>query len=165
MNKPAPTHTLVVMVDNIPGVLSRVAGLFSRRGFNIASLAVAPTDDPTLSRITVVVVADSAPIDQIKHQLFKLINVVEIRELTDEDSVERELILVAVSLNDKKANDKEAIQKLAEKYDAKIISESSQALVLAMDGSQKEVDALEGALKQYGIIEIQRTGKISISGA
>ena len=153
-------HTLVVIVENISGVLARVAGLFSRRGFNIASLAVAPTDDPTLSRITIVVVADSAPIGQIIQQLFKLINVVEIHELTDENSVERELILVAVKIDKKSKAD---ILKLNEKYDAKIVSENSEVMILAMDGPQKLVSEMETELKEYGIVEIQRTGKISIS--
>lgn len=156
----AQHHTLVITVENTSGVLTRVAGLFARRGFNIASLAVAPTDDPTLSRITVVVDAESAPLDQVKHQVFKLINVVEIHEVTDEDSVERELILAAVSVNGK---GKDNLKGLLEKYDAKIIDESDTGVILAMDGSQAFVDELENILKEYGIIEIQRTGKISIS--
>lgn len=153
-------HTLVVIVENNPGVLARVAGLFSRRGFNISSLAVAPTDDPTLSRITVVVAADSVPLEQIKNQVFKLINVVEIKELTQSDSVERELILVAVNLEGK---DKGKLDKLMEKYDAKVVDESAKVVILAMDGPQADVAELEDALKEYGIMEIQRTGKISIS--
>jgi acetolactate synthase-1/3 small subunit len=126
-------HTLVVLVENKAGVLARVASLFARRGFNIFSLAVAPTEDERFSRITIVVDVASAPLEQITKQLYKLINVVKISELDPRDSVERELMLVTLRAD---------------------VTARSQVIEL--------VNLFEGLLRPFGIVELQRTGRVAL---
>ena len=152
-------HTLVVLVENKPGVLTRVAGLFARRGFNIDSLAVAPTDDPRFSRITIVVDAESAPLEQIVKQLDKLINVVTITELDPSASVERELMLVTVAVPVEKRGE---IMDLVRIFEATVMNVGVDAMMLSLAGSPSRVDDFEKLLRPYGILEIQRTGRVAL---
>jgi acetolactate synthase-1/3 small subunit len=152
-------HTLSVLVENKAGVLARVAGLFSRRGFNIYSLAVAPTDDVRFSRITIVVDVESAPLEQITKQLFKLINVVKISELHPSDSVERELMLVTVKAA---AGVRSEIIELADVFGGKIVDVGHDEATIMLAGTPDTLDACEDLLRPYGIAELQRTGRVAL---
>lgn len=154
-------HTIVVRVENKAGVLARIAGLFSRRGFNIESLAVAPTDDDRFSRITIVVDVASTSIDQVVKQLDKLINVLEIRELDPETSVERELMMTTLSAPRPEA--RREIIDLVQIFDAQVLNVGFDQLMVSLVGSQRRLDDFEALLSRFGIIEIQRTGKIALS--
>ena len=153
-------HTLVVMVENKFGVLARVAGLFARRGFNIESLAVAPTDDEDLSRITVVVDVESAPLEQVVKQLDKLVNVVEIRELHPDHSVERELMIVTVVAEPDRRD--ELVEHL-DRAGGKVLSVGTDAMMLSLVGPPARIDDFEDLLRGYGIIEFQRTGRVALA--
>jgi acetolactate synthase I/III small subunit len=152
-------HILTIRVENKPGVLSRVAGLFSRRGFNIFSLAVSPTDDDRFSRMTIVVDAESAPIEQVTRQLDKLINVVDIKELAPEEAVERELMLATVRAD---AAFRGQVTELASIFEAKILDVGTDALTLMAVGSPEKLDSIEELIRPFGIIELQRTGRIAL---
>jgi len=154
-------HTIVVRVENKAGVLARIAGLFSRRGFNIESLAVAPTDDDRFSRITIVVDVTSTSIDQVVKQLDKLVNVLSIRELDSETSVERELMMATVSAPTAEA--RREILDLVQILDAQVLNVGFDQLMVSLAGSQRRLDDFEALVSRYGIIEIQRTGKIALS--
>ncbi|MFT4987668.1 MAG: acetolactate synthase-1/3 small subunit [Acidimicrobiales bacterium] len=154
-------HTIVVRVENKAGVLARIAGLFSRRSFNIESLAVAPTEDERFSRITIVVDVSSTSIDQVVKQLDKLINVLEIRELDPETSVERELLMA--TLNAPMPESRREILDLVQIFDAQVLNVGFDQLMVSLAGSQRRLDDFEALLGRYGIIEIQRTGKIALS--
>ena len=152
-------HTLVVTVENKAGVLARVAGLFARRGYNISSLAVAPTDDERFSRITIVVDAESSPIEQITKQLFKLVNVVKISELAPSEAVERELLLATVKAE---ASVRSQVLELAQIFEARILAVGHDSLTLSLDGTPSKVDDFEELLRPYGILELQRTGRVAL---
>ncbi|MBT5905929.1 MAG: acetolactate synthase small subunit [Acidimicrobiaceae bacterium] len=152
-------HTLVVTVENKSGVLARVASLFARRAFNIESLAVAPTDDEDMSRITVVVDLESAPLDQIVKQLDKLVNVVEIRELAPGQAVERELMLVTVTAEPDRRD--EIVEHL-DRAGGKVLSLGTDRMMLSLVGPPRRVDEFEDLLREYGIIELQRTGRVAL---
>lgn len=152
-------HTIAVFVENRPGVLMRVAGLFSRRGYNIESLAVGPTEQPEYSRMTIVVSLESKSVDQVIRQVHKLVPVVEVRELTPEERVDRELILIKVSAP---ANKRGEIRELAEIFRARIVDVSSDALIIEATGTPDKLDGLEANLRPYGIQELCRTGRISL---
>lgn len=153
-------HTLAIMVVNHPGVLSRVAGLYSRRGFNIESLAVGATEDPEVSRITVVVQAeDDGEIEQITKQLYKLIEVLKISDITNEYSVDRELALIKVTATS--ANRAEILQ-IVDIFRAKIVDVSEQAVIVEITGGPEKVEAIISLLRPFGIKEIVRTGKIAM---
>jgi len=156
----APTHHMLsVLVQNKPGVLARVASLFARRGYNIFSLAVAPTDDPEFSRISIVVDVESAPLEQIVKQLFKLIEVVRISELDPRRSVERELMVATVRVTPEQRGQ---VVELANIFEGKILSVGQDAIILSMDGSPEKLDDFSDLLRQYGIIESQRTGRVAL---
>ena len=156
----APTHHMLsVLVQNRPGVLARVASLFARRGYNIFSLAVAPTDDPEFSRISIVVDVESAPLEQIVKQLFKLIEVVRISELDPRKSVERELMVATVRVTPEQRGQ---VVELANIFEGKILSVGQDAIILSMDGSPEKLDDFSDLLRQYGIIESQRTGRVAL---
>ena len=162
MTKPPPElHTLVVLVENKAGVLARIAGLFSRRGFNIESLAVAPTHDERFSRITIVVDVTTATSDQVVKQLDKLVNVVEIRELDAEASVERELLMATLATPAIEL--RREIIDLVQIFDAQVLNVGFDQLMVSLAGSQRRLNDFEALLGRYGIIEIQRTGKIVLS--
>jgi len=151
--------TLSVLVENKFGVLARIAGLFSARGFNIDSLSVAPTENPSLSRIVMVVSADEKTLEQIKKQLNKLIDVVKVMDLTRKDYVERELVLVKVKI-DSKTSDK--VIQVVDSLNAKVVSKGTDSLTVEEIGDDKKINATLELLGPFGIIEIVRTGKIAI---
>jgi acetolactate synthase I/III small subunit len=153
-------HILTVLVENTSGVLARVAGLFSRRGYNIESLAVAPTDDERFSRITIVLDAESAPIEQITKQLFKLINVIKISELEPSAAVERELLLATVRAD---AGTRSQVIELVGVFEGKIVDVGSEALTVMLAGQPPKLDDFEDLLRAYGIVDIQRTGRVALT--
>ena len=150
-------HLITVLVENHAGVLSRIAGLFSRRGFNIESLAVGTTEDPEISRMTIIVAGDDKTVEQVSKQLNKLIDVIKLKILSKENSVSRELSLIKVKTN--KSNRSEIIQ-IVEIFRANIIDVSKDALTIECAGSSEKIDALIDMLRQFGIIESTRTGAI-----
>jgi acetolactate synthase-1/3 small subunit len=152
-------HTLSILVENKPGVLTRVAGLFARRGFNIESLAVGLSEDPKLSRITIVIDGDAHPVDQVTKQLHKLINVLKIRDLEPDNAVSAELLLVRVAGDGDKRTD--ALQ-IAEIFKAKIVDADRRALTLRVVGTNDKLDALLELLQPLGILEVVRTGTIAM---
>ncbi|MDA3040653.1 MAG: acetolactate synthase small subunit [Actinomycetota bacterium] len=152
-------HTLAVLVENRAGVLARVADLFARRGYNIVSLAVAPTSDERFSRITIVVDVESSPLEQIVKQLFKLINVVEIVELAPSESVERELIIATVSAP---KSIRSQVVELVNIFEGKILAVSSEQMTVSLDGSPRKIDDFEALMVDYGIVEVQRSGRIAL---
>ncbi len=152
-------HILSVLVENKAGVLARVAGLFSRRGFNIFSLAVAPTDDERFSRITIVVDVESVPLQQILDQLDKLINVVEIHEIAPANALESELLLATVQAG---PAEREALVEAALKVGADVVDESEEHTTVSLAGHPDLLDEFEGTLGAFGITELQRTGRIAL---
>jgi len=153
-------HTIAVIVENRAGVLSRVSGLFSRRGYNIHSLAVGTTEDENLSRMTIVVQGDDETLEQIVKQLYKLIDVVRVHELSNISAVDRELVLIKVSANEAVRPE---IQQIVDIFRAKIVDLGESALIVEATGDSEKIDALENMLKKYGIKEMVRTGKISLA--
>jgi len=153
-------HTLSVLVENRSGVLARVAGLFARRGYNIESLAVAPTDDESLSRITVVVDVELTPIEQMVKQLNKLINVVKITELDPRDSIQRELCIVTVAVDRDRRNE---VLELAQIFEARILAVAHTSMVVSLEGEPDKIDDFEELVRPFGIIEMQRTGRIALA--
>jgi len=155
-----PHHqTLSVYVENKPGVLTRVANLFSRRGFNIHSLAVAPTDDERFSRMTIVVDVSRSPLEQIVKQLHKLINVVKITELQPDASVERELMLVQVEAE---PENRAQIIEMADIFRSKVLDVGVDTLTIECTGSPEKLEALADLLRPYGVVELVRTGRVAI---
>jgi acetolactate synthase-1/3 small subunit len=153
-------HVLSVLVENKPGVLSRVTGLISRRGFNIDSLAVGPTEDPTMSRITMILDTEPESFEQITKQLHKLISVQKITNLTDEDPIERELVLFKVHVEAEKRNE---VIEVANIFRAKIVDVGKSSLTLEVTGDSSKLRGLEDLLRAYGLKEIIRTGMIAMS--
>ena len=153
-------HTLSVLVENKPGVLVRIAGLFSRRGFNIDSLAVGPTEDPNLSRMTIVVGAEDHSLEQVTKQLNKLINVVKISDLDPATSVTRELALIKVSAT---AKTRAEIIEIADIFRSRIVDVNKNSLTIEVTGTVDKLEAIEEMLRTYGLIEFVRTGKIALS--
>ena len=152
-------HILSVLVENKAGVLARVASLFARRGYNIYSLAVAPTEDDRFSRLTIVVDAESAPLEQIVKQLFKLINVVKISELDARSAVERELLLATVRAP---ADVRGQVVELVQIFEGKILAVGNEAITVSLEGSPDKLDDFEELLRGYGIVELQRTGRVAL---
>lgn len=153
-------HILSALVENKPGVLARISLLFSRRGFNIFSLAVAPTQDDALSRVTIVVDAASAPIEQVTKQLHKLVNVVKITELPPQDSVERELMLVSV---DVAPPERAELLALVDVFGGKVVDVGHARVTVAVTDEPDRLDAVEDLLAPYGIADLQRTGRIAMA--
>jgi len=155
-----PTHhTLSVLVENRPGVLARVANLFARRGYNIFSLAVAPTDDERFSRITVVVDVESAPLEQVKKQLFKLINVVKIQELAPDESLERELLMATVETP---PENRHQVIELVDVYGGRVLDVGTGEILVSLEDVPSRIDDFEELLKSYAIVNLQRTGRIAL---
>ena len=152
-------HILSVLVENRPGVLARVASLFARRGYNIFSLAVAPTEDERFSRITIVVDVESAPLEQMVKQLFKLIHVVKITELDPRESVERELLLATVTAAPEIRGQ---IIELVQVFEGRILAVGPDQLTVSLEGRPSKVDDFEELLRPYGIVELQRTGRVAL---
>lgn len=153
-------HLISVLVENSPGVLSRVTGLFSRRGFNIESLAVGTCEEPDMSRITIVACGDDAQIDQVKKQLNKLIEVVKVSDITYSGHVERELAMIKVCAAP--GSSRSEVMQVANIFRAKIIDVGPESMVLEITGDTGKINAIEELLSQYGIIEMVRTGKIAL---
>lgn len=152
-------HTLSVLVENKPGVLARIAGLFSRRGFNIDSLAVGPTENPEVSRMTIVVSVDRLPLEQVTKQLNKLINVLKIVELDDEQSVQRELVLVKVGADQAKRS---FVLEVVELFRAKVVDVALDSVTIEATGSRDKLEALLRVLEPYGIKELVQSGVVAV---
>jgi acetolactate synthase-1/3 small subunit len=153
-------HILSVLVENKAGVLARVAGLFSRRGFNIYSLAVAPSDEAAhLSRITIVVDVESAPLEQVIRQLDKLINVVSISHLAPSEAVERELVLATVAAD---ATQRSEVIQLVGVFGGEVVNVGRERVTVMVAGRPEKVDDFEELLEDYEVIELQRTGRVAL---
>jgi acetolactate synthase-1/3 small subunit len=152
-------HILSVLVENRAGVLARVASLFARRGYNIFSLAVAPSEDERFSRITIVADVESATLEQIVKQLFKLIDVVKISELDPRASVERELLLATVRAEPETRGQ---VVELVQIFEGKILAVGGNQLTVSLDGTPDKLDDFEELLRSYGIVELQRTGRVAL---
>lgn len=152
-------HTLSVLVANKPGVLTHVSGLFSRRGYNIDSLTVGVTENPEISRMTIVAHGDEHVIEQVTKQLNKLIDIIKVVEMTPEESVDRELALIKVAA---KARDRSEVIQIADIFRAKIIDVSSESLIIEITGSGDKINALEELMRPFGIKEMVRTGKVAL---
>ena len=159
MSAPSRHHILSVLVENRAGVLARVASLFARRGFNIYSLAVAPTEDERFSRITIVADVEPATLEQIVKQLFKLIDVVKISELDPRTSVERELLLATVKAEPETRGQ---VVELVQIFEGKILAVGNNQLTVSLDGTPDKLDDFEELLRSYGIVELQRTGRVAL---
>ena len=153
-------HILSILVENKPGVLTRIAGLFARRGFNIDTLAVGPTDDPTLSRITLTLDGAMHPIDQVTKQLHKLVTVIKIRDLEPTETVARELALFKVSAD---SSTRAEVLQMVEIFRGKIIDVSKRSVIIEVTGSFDKIEAFERMIRPFGLIEMARTGEIAIS--
>ncbi len=154
------THTLSVLVENSPGVLARVASLFSRRAYNIDSLAVGPTEDPLYSRMTIVVNVEQHGLSQVIQQLDKLINVISITELDPVSSVQRELLLVKVSTD---ANTRSQVLETVQLFRAKVVDVAQDAVTIEATGNSEKIQALLRVLEPYGIKELVQSGLVAMS--
>jgi acetolactate synthase I/III small subunit len=153
-------HTLSVLVENKPGVLARIAALFSRRGFNIDSLAVGPTEHPAISRMTVVVDVEDKPLEQVTKQLNKLVNVIKIVELDPAQSIQRELLLLKVKADlDSRSHVLETVQL----FRAKVVDVAADAVTIEATGSAEKLDALLRMLEPFGIRELVQSGVVAVS--
>ncbi len=152
-------HTIAVIVENKSGVLTRIAGLFSRRSFNIESLSVGGTDNPDYSRMTISVEGDEVVLEQVIKQLSKLINVIRVSELAHNESVERELAMIKVTAD---KNSRSEIMQIVNIFRAKIIDVSTRSMVIEVTGDAEKIDAIIQLLRQFGIKELARTGKVSM---
>ncbi|MGB3669676.1 MAG: acetolactate synthase small subunit [Phormidesmis sp.] len=153
-------HTLSVLVQDESGVLTRIAGLFARRGFNIESLAVGPAEEAGISRITMVVPGDDQVIEQLAKQLYKLVNVLTVKDITETPSVERELMLMKITAD---GSNRAEIVGLAQLFRARVVDVSKAALTLEVVGDPGKLVAIEQMMKPFGIQEIARTGKIALT--
>jgi acetolactate synthase-1/3 small subunit len=152
-------HTLSVLVENKPGVLARVAELFARRGFNIESLAVGTTEKPDISRMTIVVDVEEHSLEQVRKQLHKLINVIEISDLDPDSSVARELVLAKIKVD---AENRSEVIEIADIFRGNIIDVSRESIIVEVTGNASKLRAFEDLLKPYGIRELVRTGKVAL---
>lgn len=153
-------HTVSALVENKPGVLVRIAGLFSRRGFNIESLAVGPTERPDVSRMTIVVDVGDRSLEQVTKQLHRLINVIKLSDLKPEEAVERELVLIKIKAT---PENRAGIIEVADIFRANIIDVSREVMILEVTGTEDKIRAIEDLLKPYGIKELARSGRIALA--
>src|ERR671936_514766 len=153
-------HILSILVENKPGVLTRIAGLFARRGFNIDTLAVGPTDDPAVSRITLTLDGAMHPIDQVTKQLHKLVNVLKIRDLEPDETVARELALFKVSAD---GSTRAEVMQMCDIFRAKVIDVTRRSVTIEVTGTADKIEAFERIVRPFGLIEMVRTGEIAIS--
>jgi acetolactate synthase I/III small subunit len=154
-------HVLSILVENKPGVLARIAGLFARRGFNIDSLAVGATDDTSMSRITLTLDGASHSIDQVTKQLHKLVNVIKIRDLQPGETVARELALFKISCQDGDA--RAQVMQFAEIFRGDVVDVSKRSVTVEVTGSQDKIEAFEEMVRPFGLIELVRTGEIAVA--
>src|ERR1700736_3623914 len=153
-------HILSILVENKPGVLTRIAGLFARRGFNIDTLAVGPTDDDSISRITLTLDGAVPPIDQVTKQLHKLVNVLKIRDLEPEETLARELALFKIATDGAARSD---VMQICEIFRAKVVDVTKRSVVVEVTGTDDKIEAFESLVRPFGLIEMARTGEIAIS--
>jgi acetolactate synthase I/III small subunit len=153
-------HILSLLVENKPGVLARIAGLFSRRGFNIDTLAVGPTEDPDTSRVTLTLDGAVHPIDQVTKQLHKLVNVIKIRDMEPEQTIAREMALFKVQAS---VESRGEIMQFAEIFRADVIDVSRRTLTIQVTGDTGKIDAFERMIRPHGLVEMARTGEVAIS--
>jgi acetolactate synthase-1/3 small subunit len=153
-------HILSVLVENKPGVLTRIAGLFARRGFNIDTLAVGPTEDPTISRMTIALDGAAHPIDQVTKQLHKLVNVIKIRDLDPDETIAREMALFKISADGQSRGE---IMQLTDIFRGRIIDVSSRTATIEITGTHDKIEAFEQMVRPFGLIEMVRTGEIAIA--
>lgn len=152
-------HTLAVLVENQPGVLSHVAGLFSRRGYNIESLVVGETEDPGISRITLVVEGDEKVIEQVGKQLNKQVEVIKVNDITGEKTVERQLLLLKVAAD---AAVRQEIMQIVEIFRCRIVDIGKRSLIVEATGDEEKIEAIIASLRPFGIQELVRTGKVAM---
>lgn len=153
-------HILSIVVENRPGVLSRISGLFTRRGFNIDSLAVGPTENENVSRITIVVHGNDEILEQITKQLNKLIDVIKILDLTSQNHVDRELVMMRLNVP---PNKRPELMQLVEIFRARVVDFSDKSLIVEITGSGDKVEAFKSLVAKFGIKELVRTGKIALA--
>ncbi len=153
-------HTVAVLVENKPGVLARVSGLFSRRGFNIESLAVGVTENADTSRMTIVVSGDDKVLEQVMKQLNKLIDVIRVSDIPPEDSVNRELALIKVGVD---SNTRAEVMQIVDIFRAKIVDVGVKSLIVEVTGDESKINAIDQLLRQFGVKEMVRTGKVAMN--
>jgi acetolactate synthase I/III small subunit len=153
-------HIVSLLVENKPGVLTRIAGLFARRGFNIDTLAVGPTEDDAVSRVTITLDGAVQPIDQVTKQLHKLVNVLKIRDLEPADTLARELAMFKIAAD---GHSRAEVMQVCEIFRAKIVDVSKRTVVAEVTGTQEKVDAFERLVRPFGLVEMARTGEIAIA--
>jgi acetolactate synthase I/III small subunit len=153
-------HILSVLVENRPGVLARVAGLLARRSFNIDTLSVGPTDDPEFSRMTITVDGAAHPIDQVTKQLHKLVNVIKIRDLEPEETIEREMALFKISADGQTRGE---IMQLTDIFRGRIVDVSKRTVTVEVTGTRDKIEAFEQLVRPFGLVEMVRTGEIAIA--
>ncbi|MFZ0977061.1 MAG: acetolactate synthase small subunit [Solirubrobacteraceae bacterium] len=153
-------HVLSILVENKPGVLTRIAGLFARRGFNIDTLAVGPTDDERISRITLTLDGALHPIDQVTKQLHKLVNVLKIRDLEPRETLARELAMFKISADGASRTE---VMQICEIFRGKVVDVTKRSVVVELTGTCDKVDAFEALVRPFGLIEMARTGEIAIA--
>jgi acetolactate synthase-1/3 small subunit len=153
-------HILSILTENQPGVLTRVAGLFARRGFNIDTLAVGPTDDESVSRFTLTVDGAVHPIDQVVKQLHKLVNVLKIRDLEPEETVARELALFKIAADGSARGE---VMQIAEIFRGKVVDLTKRSITIEVTGTDDKIEAFERMVRPFGLVEMVRTGEIAIS--
>ena len=152
-------HTISVLVENTFGVLTRVAGMFSGRGYNIDSLNVAPTHDPEKSRMTIITRGDDATVEQIVRQLYKLVNVLEITDFREYEYIDRELVLVKVKAS---AKNRSEVMQITDIFRAKIVDVQSKTMTIEVTGNETKVNKFIGLMDNFGIIDLTRTGKVAL---
>jgi acetolactate synthase-1/3 small subunit len=152
-------HTLSILVENRAGVLSRVTGLFSRRGFNIESLAVGPCEEPDMSRITIVVIGDDEKIEQVMKQLNKLIDVIEIQDFRDDEYVDRELVLLRVTVD---AHSRSEVMQICDIFRAKIIDVQPKNVAIEITGNESKIQKFLFLMEPFGVSDLTRTGKVAV---
>jgi acetolactate synthase-1/3 small subunit len=153
-------HTLSILTENKPGVLTRIAGLFARRGFNIDTLTVGPTDDENISRFTLTVDGAAHPIDQVTKQLHKLVNVLKIRDLEPDATVSRELALFKIAAD---GVQRAEVLQICEIFRGKVVDVGRRSLIIEITGTTEKIEAFERMVRPFGLIEMMRTGEIAIS--
>ena len=153
-------HVLSILVENRPGVLARIAGMFARRGFNIDTLSVGPTADPDISRITLTLDGAVHPIDQVTKQLHKLVNVLKIRDMEPEETIAREMAMFKVSAA---VENRGEIMQFAEIFRATVVDVSRRTMTIELTGSKEKVEAFERMIRPHGLVEMVRTGEVAIA--
>ncbi|MDR1193980.1 MAG: acetolactate synthase small subunit [Peptococcaceae bacterium] len=152
-------HTFAVLVENNPGVLSKVAGLFSRRGFNIESLVVSETEDPSASRMTIVVEGDARVLEQVGKQLNKQVDVIKVNDITNEETVSRQLSLIRVAADQ---NTRQEILQITEIFRCRVVDIGRKSLIVEATGDEAKIQAVIRSLKPFGILEMARTGQVAM---